>query len=80
MTFYDFLSLKNDINVASKSEKQINVTDPHQRFYVFYALDVLKLNDNIHNIQLQFSPKNVRNIIMINKVLATKRTSKKKSL
>jgi hypothetical protein len=47
LTFYDFLSMKNDVNVPSKSNKQKNLD---KKFFV----GVLKTNDENSRIRIHF--------------------------
>jgi hypothetical protein len=48
VTLFDFLSLKNDVNVASKSNKQKKLW----RKIIFFA-DILKVNDENIRIRIQ---------------------------
>jgi hypothetical protein len=48
VTLFDFLSLKNDVNVASKSNKQKNIVLKNK----FFA-GILKVNDENSRIRIQ---------------------------
>jgi hypothetical protein len=48
VTLFEFLSLKNDVNVASKSHKQKKIVLKH----LFFA-DILKVNDENRRIRIQ---------------------------
>ncbi len=48
MTLFDFLSLKNDVNVASKSNKQKNILLKN-----YFFAGILKFNDENSWIRIQ---------------------------
>jgi hypothetical protein len=48
VTLFYFLSLKNDVNVASKSNKQIKLCSK-----ISFLADILKVNDEYSRIRIQ---------------------------